>query len=164
MPPFVEFDFTLIPVALAVFLIGPVSGMAVVLVKSLLHLLHTSTGGIGTLFDFIVSIFFILGIWGVLVIAKKRTVLWCIISVIVGAIIAGIVSFPLNLYIIYPAYTAFMSMEKIIAAYQKINPSISDLPAALAMFNISFTIIKFSIGGILGGIVGVKLKPVLNKI
>ena len=164
MPSFVKFDFSLIPVALAVFLLGPISGMTVVLIKSLLHLLFSTTLGIGTLFDFVISIFFILGIWGVLAIAKKRTLPWCVISVIVGAIIAGLVSIPLNLYVVYPAYTAMMSMDKIIASYQKINPNVSSLPAALTIFNLPFTFVKFAISGVLGGIVGTKIKSVLDRI
>ena len=46
-----------------------------------------------------------------------------IIGAVVGSVVMGIVSFPSNLFIVYPAYTKFMPMEAIIGAYSELLPS-----------------------------------------
>ena len=54
----------------------------------------------------------------------------------------GIVSFPSNLFIVYPAYTKFMPMEAIIGAYSELLSSVGKLWQALLIFNVPFTIVK----------------------
>ena len=51
---------------------------------------------------------------------------------------------PINYFIVYPVYTAFMPMETIIALYQAINPAIEDgnLLQCLLFFNVPFTFVK----------------------
>lgn len=53
MPTFLKLDLSTIPVLIAGFLFGPLQGLAVALIKDLIHVLSTQTGGVGELADFI---------------------------------------------------------------------------------------------------------------
>ena len=49
IPPFIKFDFSELPALLAAYAMGPVSGIVVCLIKNLINLFHTQTGGVGEL-------------------------------------------------------------------------------------------------------------------
>ena len=49
IPPFVKFDFSDLPAILAAFLVSPVSGVAVCLLKNVIHLVVSQSAGVGEL-------------------------------------------------------------------------------------------------------------------
>ena len=53
MPSFIKLDFAELPALIASFAYGPISGIAVCLVKNLIALIKTSSGGIGTLWYYL---------------------------------------------------------------------------------------------------------------
>ena len=55
IPSFVKLDFSEIPAILATFLVSPVSGLAVCLIKNLIHLFTTNSAGVGELANFILG-------------------------------------------------------------------------------------------------------------
>ena len=56
IPPFVKLDFSELPALLASFSLGPVSGVAVCLIKNLVCCLRSSTGCVGELANFLIGI------------------------------------------------------------------------------------------------------------
>jgi Predicted membrane protein len=145
-PPPLKFDFTLVPIVFAVLFLGPISGFLVALIKSLLHLTHSGSKGIGTLMDFVIAVALILGIWLVLLVVKKRTLIWCVVAIIAGSVLAGIVSVPMNVFVVYPLYGASANL------------------LTLAKINLPFTIVRCLICGILGDLILSRLKPILDRI
>lgn len=81
---------------------------------------------------------------------------------VVGSVVMGIVSFPSNLFIVYPAYTKFMPMEAIIGAYSELLPSVGKLWQALLIFNVPFTIVKGLISTLITVLIYKRLSPVLK--
>ncbi|MEG2930105.1 MAG: ECF transporter S component, partial [Oscillospiraceae bacterium] len=59
MPSFIKLDFSELPALLAAFTFGPASGIMVCLVKNLVNLLFTTTGGVGELSNFILGALFV---------------------------------------------------------------------------------------------------------
>ena len=57
---FIKFDFSELPALLAAYAMGPVSGIAVCFIKNVINLLHTQTGGVGELSNFILGVCFVL--------------------------------------------------------------------------------------------------------
>jgi len=55
-PEFLKIDLSDIPGIIVGFAFGPLSGVAVELVKNILHLMRTTTGGVGELANFIVGL------------------------------------------------------------------------------------------------------------
>ena len=49
MPDFIKLDFSEFPALIAAFSMGPISGVSVCLVKNLIHLPLSATGGVGEL-------------------------------------------------------------------------------------------------------------------
>lgn len=140
MPSFIKLDFAELPALIASFAYGPISGIAVCLVKNLIALIKTSSGGIGTLCNFLLGVSFVAPA-GV-VYMKKRDRVGALLGSVAGALIMALLSIPFNYYIVYPMYTAFMPMEAIIGMYQAINPKVQNLWQALIWFNAPFTFVK----------------------
>ena len=59
MPGFIKMDFSELPALIASFALGPVSGVAVCLVKNLVNLFFTTTGGVGELSNFLLGSLFV---------------------------------------------------------------------------------------------------------
>ena len=53
VPSFLKYDFSDLPALIAAFGVGPLAGVAVELIKNLIHLPMTATGGVGELANFI---------------------------------------------------------------------------------------------------------------
>ena len=59
IPPFIKMDFSELPALLASFAYGPLWGVAVCLIKNLIHLMNTQSGGVGELSNFILGAVFV---------------------------------------------------------------------------------------------------------
>ena len=71
MPSFVKLDVSELPALLAAYAYGPVSGIAVCLIKNLIKLPSTSTAAVGELFNFVMGALFV----GVAGIVYKRNII-----------------------------------------------------------------------------------------
>ncbi len=60
MPVFIKMDLSDFPALIGSLAVGPVGGIIIALIKNLLHLTVTSTGGVGELSNFILNAVFIL--------------------------------------------------------------------------------------------------------
>lgn len=140
MPGFIKLDFSELPALLAAYALGPVSGVVVCLVKNLVNLLSTSTGGVGELSNFVLGACFVLPAG--LIYQKHKTRKAAFWGAVLGAVVMAVVSIFSNYYIMYPIYTAFMPMETILGMYQAIAPGVRTLWDALLWFNLPFTFFK----------------------
>ncbi len=140
MPSFIKMDFSELPALIASFAIGPLSGAAVCLVKNLVNLFFTTTGGIGELSNFLLGVFFVVPAGIIYKIKKGR--LGAFIGSIVGAAAMAGLSVASNYFIVYPIYTKFMPLEAIIEAYQAIFSGVTSLLDCLIIFNMPFTFLK----------------------
>ena len=59
MPSFIKLDLSELPALISSFAMGPVSGIVVCLVKNLINLFFTTTGGVGELSNFILGCAFV---------------------------------------------------------------------------------------------------------
>ena len=161
MPSFISFDFSDIPAVLAALTMGPISGVAVCLVKNLEGLLTTMTGGVGELSNFVLSACLVLPIG---IIAKKsHRYSHVILACIAGAVLSGLVSVASNYFVVYPVYTAIMPMDVIIGMYKAILPSVDSLLECLVIFNMPFTMVKGLIAALLTVPLYKRLKPVFSR-
>ncbi|MGN1089131.1 MAG: ECF transporter S component [Huintestinicola sp.] len=161
MPGFIKFDISELPALIASFAIGPLSGACVCLIKNLINLLSTSTGGVGELSNFILGCAFVVPAG--LIYKAKKTRARAIIGAVVGAVVMALFSIVSNYFFVYPIYTAFMPMEAIIGAYQALNPKVETLLDALIMFNVPFTFIKGMVSTVITIPIYKYLSPILKK-
>lgn len=146
IPSFVKLDFSEIPAILATFLVSPVSGLAVCLIKNLIHLFTTNSAGVGELANFILGACMVLPAG--IIYKLKPTKGSAAIAMVVGSVISAVISIFVNYYITYPFYSNFMPMEAIIEAYKAINGGVGSLWDCLIWFNMPFTAAKFIIDSV----------------
>ena len=74
----------------------------------------------------------------------------------------ALISFPSNLFVVYPIYETMMPLDAIIAAYQAIVPSVTELWQCLLFFNVPFTFVKALFSVLITVVVYKKLSPILK--
>lgn len=140
MPTFIKMDISDLPELIGAFAMGPVSGITICLLKNLLHLFMTSTGGVGELSNFILGACFVLPA-GILY-RKYKGRKAAFLSASLGAVLMGVVCVFTNYYIVYPVYYNFMPESEILGAYQAIMPGVDSIWECLVLFNMPFTFVK----------------------
>lgn len=162
VPNFIKLDVSELPALMASFALGPVYGVVVCLIKNLLHLFMTTTGGVGELSNFILGVAFVLPAG--LIYYRKKTKKNAILGAFVGAFLMAAISFPSNLFIVYPVYYNFMPKDVIIGAYQAVAPfaEIKSIEQCLLFFNVPFTFVKGLISAIITVLIYQPLRPLLK--
>lgn len=102
--PFLEIQFSNLPAIIAGFALGPIGGLLVVFVRTLLKFLFmgSGTGGVGELADFLIGVAVILTTS--LIYRKKKTKKIGAIALGIGTIIWVIVAMLLNWLVLAPLY------------------------------------------------------------
>ena len=160
IPSFIKLDFSDLPELIGAFAYGPLAGVAIALVKNIIHLAVSQSGYVGELSNFILGAVFAL-VAG-LIYKKKKTMKMALLGGVIGAICMAAVSFPSNLFIVYPFYYNFMPKEIVLQAYQAIIPSMKSIEQSLLIFNVPFTFIKGLLCVIISMFIYKPLSPVLK--
>ena len=160
MPSFIKLDFSELPALIAAYAFGPICGMTVCLVKNLVNVLFTTTGGVGELSNFVLGASFVFTAGLVYKIRRNR--IGALLGAVTGAAAMAIISVFSNYYVVYPVYTAFMPMEAILGMYRTINPAVETLWDALIWFNMPFTFIKGLCSTAMAFVIYKPLSPILK--
>ncbi len=163
IPSFIKLDFSDLPGFIGAFVCGPLAGVLITLIRNVIHIFMGSSAGIGELSNFILSASFVLTAG--LIYKKMPNIKGVLIGGVAGAVIMGIVSFPVNNFIIYPLYYSVMGFpqEAILQMYQAIRPSTKSIAEALIVFNVPFTIAKGLISVIITLIIYKPLEKLIKK-
>lgn len=140
MPSFIKLDLSELPALFAAITMGPVPGVVCCLVKNIVNLFFSTTGGIGELSNFILGAFFVLPA-GFLC-RKNKSYKNAIIGALIGAAAMALLSVVSNYFVIYPIYYNFLPEEAVLGMYQAIFPGVSSVYESLWIFNMPFTFIK----------------------
>ena len=137
-PGFYKLDFSEIPVMIGAFLLGPVGGVVIELVKILLKLVikGTSTAFVGDLANFIVGCSFVVP--ASIIYHLKKTRKTAVISLITGTLVMSVFGSAFNAIYLIPAFAALygMPIDAIIGMGSAINPAISSV-WTLAIFAVA---------------------------
>lgn len=140
MPPFLKLDPSGVPILLASMLFGPGAAISVTVVKDLIHVLSTTTGGVGELADFILlSTFSIVVGYIYQHRSDKKGVL---LATLCGTLTCTFVGVLANRFLLIPFFSKVMPIESIFAACAKLNPAISGLETYLIFGVAPFNLIK----------------------
>ena len=161
MPPFIKMDLSELPALLASFTFGPVAGVTVCLIKNLINVFFTTTGGVGEISNFLLGSMFVAPAG--FIYQKMRTKKGAIIASVVGAATMAVLSVFTNYFIVYPVYSNLMApMEAILGAYRAINPNVETLMDALLWFNMPYTFIKGMLSVVITMFIYKPLAPILR--
>lgn len=160
MPTFIKMDLSELPALIGAFAMGPVCGVMVCLIKNLLHLTISTTGGVGELSNFILGVAFVLPAG--LIYRHKKSRSSALTGSLVGALFMGIFSIVSNYFLVYPVYYNFMAEEAILQAYQMIIPSVQNILQCLVCFNMPFTIVKGLFSVVITFLIYKPISPILK--
>ena len=161
IPSFISFDVSDLPPLLASFALGPIWGVAVCLLKNVLHAFSSSTGGVGELSNFIISgtFVFVAG----MIYKHQKTRKGAIISSVIGSVASAVICVFSNYFIIYPLFGLLgWKSEIILGMYQAILPSVQNMWQALIIFNLPFTFVKGLCSALLAFAIYKPLSPILK--
>ena len=160
MPSFIKMDFSELPALIASFSMGPISGVMVCLIKNLINLPMTTTGGVGELSNFLLGVCLVLPAGVVYRFRKNRRVAF--LAALAGSVIMGVASLPINYFLTYPIYAKILPIEAIVGMYQAIFPKVDGLFSCLLIFNVPYTFFKGLIDTLLTFVLYKRISPLIK--
>lgn len=162
MPPFYKVDFSDVPSVIAVFLMGPVSGICVEVIKLLIKLITvgTNTMYVGELWaNMIAAFLFVWPLWFLyqkLGANRKAAVEALLLSIVIRTACACFI----NANITLPLYAKAMSLplDEVIRMVASVNPAIKDLNGFIILATIPFNVLKVGLNYIVGQLLFVRLR------
>ena len=161
MPPFYKVDFSDVPSVIAVFLMGPVSGICVEVIKLLIKLITvgTNTMYVGELANLIAAFLFVWPLWFLyqkLGANRKAAVEALLLSIVIRTACASFI----NANITLPLYAKAMSLplDEVIRMVASVNPAIKDLNGFIILATIPFNVLKVGLNYIVGQLLFVRLR------
>ena len=169
VPSFIKLDFSDLPALLGTFSLGPVYGVAIQLVKNLLHLPFGSSAGVGELSNFILGAVFVF-VAGVIY-TRNKSRKSALVGSVVGAAAMALVSVVTYYFIVYPAYVVLyhLPLDAIVGMYEEILGGVSHVPTqnalfnCLLVFNVPFTLVKGLLDTALCFLIYKPLSPLLHR-
>ena len=121
-PSFARMDLSDLPALIGAFAYGPLSGLCIELIKNVLQLFTTSTGGIGELANFIMGASFVVSAGSIYQFHKTKKM--ALVACLIGSVIMGITAAVVNYYILLPLFESFMPLDQLIASFKEFIPFI----------------------------------------
>ena len=161
-PEFLKIDLSDLPALITGLAMGPVAGILVELLKNMLHLLRTSSGGVGELANFLVGVALILP--SSIIYSKRKDVKSLAMGLLAGILLMGVVGGLANYFILLPFYQNFMPMEAIIGMTSKVNPKVTDVATLILYAIVPFNIIKGAVVTIFAVALHKRVAPLIKTL
>ena len=157
---FYKLDLSNIPVLLGAFSMGPIPGMMILALKSLIGLLSSSSAGIGELADFIMGAALVLP--AALIYQQNKTRKSAIIGMAVGTICMVIAGILANKWIMLPFYMGAFHMDMDgILRFANVAGVDSEWKLLL-MITGPFNLLKGVVLSVVAGLIYKPLSPILH--
>ena len=146
---FYKLDVSTLPAILAGFAMGPMQGMAVIVIKNLVHMLGTSTACVGELADILMSGAFV--VTASLFYRRRKTRRGALAAMLLGIAAMTVAGVLVNYYILIPAYQTLMNLplEAIIGMGQAAVPAVDSALKLVLLITAPFNVLK---GGVLSAL------------
>ena len=161
MPPFYKVDFSDVPSVIAVFLMGPVSGICVEVIKLLIKLITVGTntmyvGELANLIEAFLLVWPLCYLYQKLGANRKAAVEALLLSIVIRTACACFI----NANITLPLYAKAMSLplDEVIRMVASVNPAIKDLNGFIILATIPFNVLKVGLNYIVGQLLFVRLR------
>lgn len=118
---FLKFDFSDLAALIGGFLLGPLAGVLIELLKNILNLLieGTLTLTIGEIANFLIGSAFVFP--AALIYRKRKDFKGAAFGVVVGTISMTLIGAAMNLYVLLPAYSEYIFMDTYTAVFSGIK-------------------------------------------
>jgi len=159
-PPFARMDLSDFPALIGAFAFGPVAGVLIELVKNLLGLISTATGGIGELANFLMGGSFVAAAGGIYSLHKTKKN--ALLGGIAGSVVMGVAAALTNYFILLPLFEQFMPLEQVIASFGEYIPFIKTKLDVVVFNAFPFNLLKGLVITALTMLVYKRLRPLLK--
>ncbi len=156
--PFYKLDFSNLPVLLGAFAMGPIEGVIILLIKAVLGLLHTTSGGVGELADFIVGTAMVVPAG--LIYHRKKSRSGALLGMLTGTVCAVIAAIFANYFIMFPAFG--ITEEALVGMGSKMFAGVTSTWTFVFYITALFNLIKFVAISIVGYLIYKPLSPILH--
>lgn len=160
LPSYLKVDFSEMPALLASFALGPAYGVAVCLIKNLVNIFATTTGGVGELCNFLLGV--LLVVPAGIIYRHSPTRKTALIGMIVGILVMSVCSVLVNYFIVYPTYLLVMPEDAIVGMYSALVPAANSIFKGILIFNLPLTFVKGVLDAVITFILYKRLSPVLK--
>ena len=159
-PAFARFDFSDLPALIGAFAYGPIWGVVIELIKNLLHLTVSATGGIGELANFVMgaALVFPAG----MIYKKHKSRKTALIGCVVGSVCMGVMAAVMNYFVLLPLFQMFMPMEEMIAAFAAFVPFIQTKLDVVLWNALPMNVIKGAVISLITMLLYKRLSPLLK--
>lgn len=160
---FYKLDLSVLPAILAGFAMGPAQGVSVVLMKDLVHLLSTSTSGVGELADFLMSCAFVIP--ASLMYRRCKSRKSAVRALVVGSALMTVAAVLVNYFVLIPAYQVLMNLplEAIIGMGAAVLPFIDNTLELVLFITAPFNILKSVVLSVVTYLLYKRVSPLLHQ-
>ena len=161
-PSFLKLDPSDIPAVVAALAYGPVSGIGVALIRLIVDLLKSSSGGVGQLANMIASSAYLIPLG--IVYKRHKSLLGFYAGAGLASVCMILVACLFNYFVLIPAYAIiFGGMEAIINAASKVNSSVQGLGTLVMLAIAPFNALKAIMISVLGYLLYKPLAPLFRQ-
>lgn len=160
-PPFMKVDLADVPALIGGFAMGPWYGVLIQLIKNVLNLSKTMTGGVGELSNFVVGSTFVLV--SSLIYRNKKTRKNSILALVLGIVAMSAVATLSNAFVVFPIYGEVMNLElEAFAAMIPGNNLVSNYFTMMVFAVAPFNLIKGAVEAIITQLLYKRISPILK--
>lgn len=161
MPAFLKLDASELPAVVGALALGPLAGVAIELVKNLLHALQSQTMGIGELANFLVGTAFVVPVG--LIYRYKSTWQGIVLGLTAGTLAMVAAASVLNYYMLLPLYQLVLHfpLDQLIAIGTAANPQIMDVGSFITLAIAPFNALKGMVVSLFTLLLYRKIAPIL---
>ena len=160
---FYKLDVSTLPAILAGFGMGPMQGMAVIVIKNLVHMLGTSTACVGELADILMSGAFV--VTASLFYRRRKTRRGALEAMLLGIAAMTVAGVLVNYFILIPAYQTLMNLplEAIIGMGQAAVPAVDSALKLVLLITAPFNVLKGGVLSALAYLLYKRVSPLLHS-
>ena len=160
---FYKLDLSTLPAILAGFAMGPLPGVAVVVIKNLVHMLGTSTACVGELADIIMSSCFVVP--ASLIYRRHKDRKSAVLSMLIGTVLMTIAGVLVNYFILIPAYQTLMNLplEVIVGMGTKVLSYIDNTVKLVIFITAPFNVLKGTVLSVVTYLLYKRVSPLLHQ-
>ncbi len=154
-----KLDFSTLPAILAGFSMGPMSGIAVILIKDLVHMMSSHSGFVGELADFIMSCAYVLP--AAFLYRFRKTKTRALLSMLAGSMVMITAAAFVNKYILFPLY--HMTDEAVVGMCSSLWSYIDTIDKFIFIITVPFNLLKSVTLSLVTFLLYKKISPLLHR-
>lgn len=160
---FYKLDLSTLPAIMAGFAMGPMQGVAVIIIKNLVHVLGTSTAGVGELADILMSCAFVVP--ASLLYRSGKTRKGALKAMVAGSAAMTVCGVLVNYFLLIPAYQVLMNLplEVIIGMGQKVFSFIDTTMELVIFITAPFNLFKAAVLSCVTYLLYKRVSPLLHQ-